>query len=170
MLGEIILQDREYGKGDKGFSFTGKSRVQKSVICGCMRGEGGEKEGFKGDYTHPSMALRVISYFHRKSSPFKKDPFSPTIYFCTIEGFDTGVSCGAPSAAARGWHQVAQQMHNPNGIIGAHSASQLAPHSVTATGHECLCSSASLPSHCNQKYTMRSNIFVLDRILSQSGT
>ena len=37
-------------------------------------------------------------------------------------------------------------------------------------GNECLCSSASLPSHCNQKYTMRFNIFVLDRILSQSGT
>ena len=60
--------------------------------------------------------------------------------------------------------------HAQYGIIGARSASQLAPDSVAAMGNECLCSSASLPSHCNQKYTMRSNIFVLDRILSQSGT
>ena len=101
-------------------------------------------------------------------------PLSLTISFlpCRIEGplLDTGVSCGAPSAAARGWHQVARHMHNPKCIICARSASQLAPDSVTATGNECLCSSASLPSHCNQKYTMRSNIFVLDRILSQSGT
>ena len=47
------------------------------------------------------------------------------------------------------------------------SASQLPP--VAFMCNECLCISASLPSHCNQTYTMRSNIFLLDRILSQSG-
>ena len=103
-----------------------------------------------------------------------KRPLSPTISFlpCRIESplFDTGVSCVAPSAAAQGGHQVARHMHNPNGIIVARSASQLEPDSVASMGNECLCSSASLPSHCNQTYTMRSNIFVLDRILSQSGT
>jgi len=61
-------------------------------------------------------------------------------------------------------------MHNPNGIIGARSASQLAPDSVAAIGNKCLYSFASLPSNCNQTNTMRSNIFVLDRILSHSGT
>jgi hypothetical protein len=29
-------------------------------------------------------------------------------------------------------------MHNPNGIIGARSASQLAPDSMAAMGNECL--------------------------------
>ena len=81
-----------------------------------------------------------------------------------------GFSCGAPSAATRGWHQVARHVHNPNGIIGARSASPLAPDFVAAVGNKYLRSSASLPSHCNHKYTMRSNIFVLDRILSRSGT
>jgi len=103
-----------------------------------------------------------------------KRPLSPTVSFfpCRIEGplFDTGFSCGAPSAAVRDWHQVARHMHNPNGIIGARSASQLAPDSVAVMGNECLCSSASLSSHHNQKYSMRSNIFVLDRNLPQSGT
>jgi hypothetical protein len=100
----------------------------------------------------------------------------PTVSFlpCRIEGplFDTGFSFSAPSAATRGWHQVARHMHNHNVIIGARSASQLAPDSVAALGNECLCSSASLSSHCNQKYTMRSNIFVLYRTLppGQSGT
>ena len=77
---------------------------------------------------------------------------------------------GAPSVTAQDWHQVARRMHNSNGIIGARSASQLPPDSVATMGNKCLCSSASLPSHYNQKYRMRSNIFVLDRILSQSGT
>ena len=77
-----------------------------------------------------------------------KRPLLPTISFlsCRIEGpvFDTGFSCGAPSAAAQGWHQVARHMHNPHGIIGARSASQLAPDSVAPMGNKCLCSSASL--------------------------
>ena len=107
------------------------------------------------------------------SSPGEENEIE-TISFlsCQIEVplFDTGFSCGAPSAAAQGWHQVARHMHNPNGIIGARSASQLAPDSVAAVGNELLCSSASLPSHCNQTYIMWSNIFVLDRILSPIGT
>jgi len=59
--------------------------------------------------------------------------------------FDTGVFCGAPSVAARGWHYVARYIHNPNGIIGARSASPLAPHLVAAIGNKCLWSLASWP-------------------------
>jgi len=111
-------------------------------------------------------------HIHRKNS-LEKTPFAYNIFFEVSNRGPSvrhGVFCGAPSAAAKGLRQVARHMHNPNVIIGARSASQLAPDSVAAMGNECLCSSASLPSHCNQKYTMRSNIFVLDRILSQSGT
>jgi len=61
-------------------------------------------------------------------------------------------------------------MHDPNGIIDAHSASPLAPHLVAAISDEQLWNLASSPSPCNQKYTMRSNIFELDRIVSQFGT
>ena len=89
---------------------------------------------------------------------------------CRIEGPSTRGFGGAPSAAAQGWHQVARHMYNLHGIIGVRSASQLAPGSVAAMGKEYLWRSASLTSHCNQKYTMRSNIFELERILSQSGT
>ena len=44
---------------------------------------------------------------------------------CRIEGplFDTGVVLRCAICTARGWHQIAQHMHNPNGIIGARSAS-----------------------------------------------
>jgi len=99
-----------------------------------------------------------------------KRPLSLTIFFFAVSNRGHGVSCDAPSAAVQACHQLARHMHNPNGIIDARLASQLAPDSVAAMGNECLCNSASLPSHCNQKYTMRFNIFVLDRILSQSGT
>ena len=60
-------------------------------------------------------------------NPVFKRPLSPTISFlpCRIEGplFDTGVVLRCAICTARGWHQVAQHMHNPNGIIGARSAS-----------------------------------------------
>jgi len=37
------------------------------------------------------------------------------------------------AAAARDWRQVARNMHNPNSIIDAHSASPTAPDLVAAT-------------------------------------
>jgi len=61
-------------------------------------------------------------------------------------------------------------MQDQNDIIGARSASLLASNSVAVISEEGLRSLASLPSHCNHKYTMQSNLCVLDRILSRIGT
>jgi len=62
-------------------------------------------------------------------------------------------------------------MHDPNGIIDARAASPLAPDLVTAMSDEGLWNLASsLSSPCNQKYTMRSDILILDRIVSRFGT
>ena len=58
----------------------------------------------------------------------------------------------------------------PNGIIDARSASPLAPDLVAAISDEGLWNSASSLSPCNQKYTMRSDILILDRIVSRFGT
>jgi len=75
-----------------------------------------------------------------------------------------------PAASTRGWRKVARHVHDSNDIIDARSASPLAPDLVAALSHEGLQSLASSPSPCNHKYTMRSNIFVLDRIMSRFGT
>jgi hypothetical protein len=60
-------------------------------------------------------------------------------------------------------------MPNPNGIVDTRSASPLAPDLVAAISDEGLRILAPSPSPCNQKYTMRSNISVLDRIVSRIG-
>jgi len=66
-----------------------------------------------------------------------------------------------PVATARGWYmntckwrQVAQRMHDPNGIVDAWSASPLAPDSMAVIGDEGLWSLTSSPSHCNYKYIL----------------
>jgi len=108
-------------------------------------------------------------HLHRKSS-LLKTPSAYSIFFAVSNRGPSvwhGVFCGAPSAAARGCHQVARRIHDPNGIIGARSASPLAPDSVAAIGNECCQSLACSPSHCNHKNTMWSNGFVLDRILGR---
>ena len=81
-----------------------------------------------------------------------------------------GISAVRPAAAARSWRKVARHVHDSNGIIDARSVSPLAPDLVAALGDAGLQSLSSSPSPCNQKYTMRSNIFVLDRIVSRIGT
>jgi len=67
----------------------------------------------------------------------------------------------------RGWRNVARYVHDSNSIIDARSASPIAPDLVAALSDEGLQSLTSSPSPYNQKYTMRSNIFVLDRIVSK---
>jgi len=66
--------------------------------------------------------------------------------------------------------QVARYTHDPNGIIDARSASPLAPDLVAAISDEGLWNLASLLSLCDQKYTMRSDILILDPIVSRFGT
>jgi len=68
---------------------------------------------------------------------------------------------------ARGWRNVVRYLHDSNGIIDARSASPLAPDLVAALSDKDIQSFASSPPPCNPKYTMRSNIFVLDRIVSR---
>jgi len=76
-------------------------------------------------YIHGHMYMNIYVYIFLGKAVFKR-PLSPTISFlpCQIEGplFDTGIFCGAPLAAARGWHQVARHWHNSNGIISASSS------------------------------------------------
>jgi len=83
--------------------------------------------------------------------------------------------------------QVARHMHDPNSIIDARSVSP----GKSCPDHVFLCPPilliknsvwarrgpnrrvprrASSPSHCNHTYTLRSNIFVLDRIVFRFGT
>jgi len=57
-------------------------------------------------------------------------------------------------------------MNDPNGIINARSVSVLAPYVMSAISDEGLRSLAFSPSPCYQKYTVRSNVLVLDRIVS----
>ena len=78
--------------------------------------------------------------------------------------------CSACNCSRTGCRQVAWYMHDPNGIIDARSASPLAPDLVAAISDEGLWNSASSLSPCNQKYTMRSDILILDRIVSRFGT
>jgi len=93
--------------------------------------------------------------------PSSKDPFRLKYIFCRVKYMALYLTrvffCGAQSAAAQGWHQVARHIHNPN---GAHSASPLAPESVAAIGNECLWSIASSPLHCNHKYIVHNPIFL----------
>jgi len=60
-------------------------------------------------------------------------------------------------------------MHDPNGIMDTRSASPLAPDSVAAISDQGLRSLAPSSSPCNQKYTMRSNVFVLDYNVSRTN-
>jgi len=75
-----------------------------------------------------------------------------------------------PAVTARGCRKVARHVHDSNGIVDARSLSPLAPDLVAALSEEGLQSLASSSSPSNQSYTMRSNIFVLDRIVSRFGT
>jgi len=78
----------------------------------------------------------MFTYSEKKLS--LKDLFRIQYLFlpCQSDGplLDTGVFCGAPSAAARGWPQVTRHMHDPNGTFVARSASPLAHDSVAAIG------------------------------------
>jgi len=92
---------------------------------------------------------------------------SPTISFLPtkIESCLSvlGDFCGASSYNRTGCYQVVQYMNDPNSIIDARSASPLAPDLVS---HEGLWNLVSALSPCNQKYTMRSDILILDCIVS----
>ena len=98
--------------------------------------------------------------------------------YCTISFLHTQIQgrlfvsvdfCGASSCSRTGCRQVARYMHDPNGIIDARSASPLAPDLAAAISDEGLWNLASWLSPCNQKYTMRSDISILDRNVSQFG-
>jgi len=78
-----------------------------------------------------------------------------------------GVSAVRPAAATRGWSKVARHLEQ-------HNRCAFGEPTCTWFGG---CSQRRRPAElsffaiaCNQKYTMRSNIFVLDRIVSQIGT
>jgi len=58
-------------------------------------------------------------------------------------------------ADSGGWRQVARNMHNPNSILDARSASPLAPDSITVIGKEGLWNL----SRCNQRYTIWSKFW-----------
>jgi len=127
----------------------------------------------RGNFHQNYVSVCVFMFACSLETLSLKDPFRLQHIFspCQIDGplFDTGIFCGAPSAAARGWHQVARHLHDPNGTIGARLASPLAPDSVAAIGKG-LRSLSSSPVLCNHKYTMRSRKSVLDRILYRVRT
>ena len=103
-----------------------------------------------------------------------KRPLSPTISFwpTQVEGrlLVLWDFCGAFNCNRTGCRHVARYMHDPNGIIDARSASPLAPNLVAAISYEGLWNLASVLLPCNPKYTMRSDILILDRIVSLFGT
>ena len=103
---------------------------------------------------------------------------SRTESYCTTSFLHTQIQgllfvsvdfCGASSCSRTGCRQVARYMHDPNGIIDARSASPLAPDLAAAISDEGLWNLASSLSPCNQEYTMRSDISILDRNVSQFG-
>ena len=75
---------------------------------------------FPGNF-FPRTAPHFFGH-HDSPSNLAKSRFAGYIFFAVSNRgplFDTGVSCGAPSAAAQGLHQVALHTHNPNVMNGA---------------------------------------------------